>query len=153
MFDDDDAEKMVFKGRIPDGFIDGSQYSEIFQNILGHMKELKNESDFSNVTWVMKCVNECYKDNGDGTSSVDSSKATDVVTALAYYVMTLIRGIDEDDLEEYFRVHDEEVVPDMVSNAQTIPWYDIMDEVKALVELFDEMDGLNTASSDEDNEL
>lgn len=140
MFDDDDAEKMSFKGRIPDGIIDGTQYSDIFQNIYAALKKIDKEDSISNVTWIMSCVNECYKDNGDNTSSVDNSKATDTVTALAYFVMTLIRGVDDEDLDEYYRFHEEEVIPDMVANSKTIPWYDIMDEVKSMVDFFESIE-------------
>lgn len=149
MFSDDDAEKMSFHGRIPDGIIDGSQYANIFETLFNALKEIDKEESISNMTWIMKCVNECYKDNGDNTSSVDASRATDTVTALAYFVMTLIRGIDDDDLQDYYRFHESEVIPDMNANAKTIPWYDILDEVKALVDLLDEENGLETYEDDD----
>ena len=151
MFDDDDAKKMSFTRRIPDGIIDGSQYANIFQKLFNDLKEIKQDDGISNMTWIMKCVNECYKDNNNGTSSVDASQATDTVTALAYFVMTLIRGIDERDLEEYYRFHEEEVIPDMMANAQTIPWYDIMDEVKAMMDFFDDLDDSIESEENDDN--
>jgi hypothetical protein len=152
MFDDDDAERMMNTGSIPDGIIDGSQYAEVFQNLISNMKEIDQESQVSNMTWVMRCVNECYQDNEDGTSTFSNTRASDTVTALGYFVMTLIRGLDEEYLEEYFRFHDEEVIPDMVANAQTIPWYDIKDEVKALMDLFEDIDNIEVDESDNNDD-
>ena len=144
VFDDDDAENLVNADqRIPDGIIDGTQYAEIFKNLVGYMKKIKPESYISNITWVMSAMNECYKDNESGIGSeIDKTKATDVVTALSYFVMTLITSMDEEVFDEYIKIQEEEVIPDLFQNAETIPYYDMSSEINGLLEFFDEVDKL-----------
>ena len=52
MFSDDDAEKMSFHGRIPDGIIDGSQYANIFETLFNALKEIDKEESISNMAWL-----------------------------------------------------------------------------------------------------
>jgi hypothetical protein len=144
VFDDDDAESLFNADqRIPDGIIDGTQYAEIFKNLVGHMKKIKPESYMTNITWIMSAMNECYNDdeNGNGTE-IDKTRATDVITALSYFVMTLITSMDEEVFEEYIRIQEEEVIPDLFQNAETIPYYDMSKEISGLLEFFDEIDEL-----------
>lgn len=144
VFDDDDAENLVNADqRIPDGIIDGTQYAEIFKNLVGYMKKIKPESYISNISWVMSAMNECYKDNESGIGSeIDKTRATDVVTALSYFVMTLITSMDEEVFDEYIKIQEEEVIPDLFQNAETIPYYDMSNEINGLLEFFDEVDKL-----------
>jgi len=140
VFDDDDAENLANADlRIPDGIIDGTQYAEIFSRLVGYMKEIDPTSYVSNITWIMRTMNECYEDseNEDG-ANVIVSRATDTVTALSYFVMTLITFIDTDDFAEYIRMQEEEVVPDLFNNAATIPFYDMNKEVNQMLKFFDE---------------
>ena len=144
VFDDDDAENLFnAEQRIPDGIIDGTQYAVIFKNLVGHMKKLESESYMANITWIMSAMNECYEDdeNGNGTE-IDKTRATDVITALSYFVMTLVNSMDEEVFEEYIRIQEEEVIPDLFENAETIPYYDMSKEISGLLEFFDEMDEL-----------
>jgi len=144
VFDDDDAEHLFnAEQRIPDGIIDGTQYAVIFKNLVGHMKKLESESYMANITWIMSAMNECYEDdeNGNGTE-IDKTRATDVITALSYFVMTLVNSMDEEIFEEYIRIQEEEVIPDLFKNAETIPYYDMSKEISGLLEFFDEIDEL-----------
>lgn len=151
VFDDDDA-KYLFNAeqKIPDGIIDGTQYANIFKNLLSHMKKLESESYLSNITWIMSAMNECYGDeeNGNG-SEIDKTRATDVITALSYFVMTLINSLDEDDFQEYIRIQEEEVIPDLFENAETIPYYDMSKEIEELMEFFDDIDNMGDEEIDE----
>ena len=151
MFDDDDAKHLFnAEQRIPDGIIDGTQYANIFKNLLNHMKKLESESYLANITWIMSAMNECYGDeeNGNG-SEIDKTRATDVITALSYFVMTLVNSFDEDDFQEYIRIQEEEVIPDLFENAETIPYYDMSKEIQELMEFFDDIDKLGDEEIDE----
>jgi len=140
VFDDDDAENLANADlRIPDGIIDGTQYAEIFSRLVGYMKEINPSSYVSNITWIMRTMNECYEDSeNEDSANVIVSRATDTVTALSYFVMTLITFIDTDDFAEYIRMQEEEVVPDLFDNAATIPFYDMKKEVNQMLKFFDE---------------
>ena len=151
MFDDDDAENLVnAEIRIPDGIIDGTQYAEIFARLVRYMKEINPESYVSNITWIMKTMNECYEDSTDENGSeIVKSRATDTITALSYFVMTLIASLGEEAFAEYIRIQEEEVIPDLFDNASTIPFYDINKEVNGLLEFFDEIDQLGDDEIDD----
>ena len=103
VFDDDDAKHLFnAEQRIPDGIIDGTQYANIFKNLLDHMKKLESESYLANITWIMSAMNECYgNEEHVNIYEIDKTRATDVVTALSYFVMTLVNSLDQDDFKEY----------------------------------------------------
>lgn len=151
MFNDDDAKHLFnAEQRIPDGIIDGTQYANIFKKLLDYIKKIDPESYISNITWIMSAMNECYRDDENITSvEIDKTKATDVVTALSYFVMTLVGFMDKDNFEEYIRVQEEEVIPDLFKNAETIPYYDMSNEIKGMIEFFDSIEKLGDDEIDE----
>jgi hypothetical protein len=127
LFDDDDAERLAsFEGAIPDGIIDGRQYAGIVKNILEHLSELKADDYVSGMTFVMRCVNECYYwDEESNSQKVNITKAVDTVTALSYYILTLRDIIHDDDFAHFIQIQNDEVIPEIMSGAETIPYYDI----------------------------
>lgn len=145
MFDNHDAEHLAgIDKRIPDGIIDGTQYAEIFSNLVEYMKKINPESYLSNITWIMSAMNECYSpvDNGSD-SGIDKTRATDTITALSYFVMTLIAILDKEDFDEYIRIQVEEIIPDLKTNAETIPYYNVEDEVKEIMEFMDSINDID----------
>jgi hypothetical protein len=152
LFNDDDPERLAnFEGSVPDGFIDGSQYAKIVRNITGYISELKQDNYVSGITFVMKCVNECYEDDtGDenNISKVSKDRAIDTVTALSYFVLTLCEQLEEDHLKEYVQHHYDQVLPELDSNSQTIPYYDISNDVDNFISMLNEID----ESDEDDNE-
>ena len=152
LFNDDDPERLAnFEGSIPDGFIDGSQYAKIVRNITGYIDDLKPDDYVSGITFVMKCVNECYEDDtGDESviSKISNDRAVDTVTALSYFVLTLCEQLEEDHLKQYVQHHYDEVLPELDGNAQTIPFYDISSNVNDFIEM---LDNLDESESDDDD--
>ena len=150
MFDDNDPEKLMrTDGRIPDGIIDGTQYAEILSRVIDNMSLLQDESYLSNITWIMKCVNECYEPDGN---EFNKSRALDVVTSLSYLIMTMVMSIDgEEFIEDYIRDQKENILPELHSNAAVIPFYDINEDVNHILDVLDALDDIeNGDSSDED---
>ena len=148
LFEDDDAAKLAGTSmRVPDGIIDGKQYAEIFRDLSGVLEKAHPGDYHANISWIMHCINECYEDNGNGVSEFSKSKAADVITALAYFSMTMSALLyDLEAKNGYFEHQNEVVIPQLMAECQTIPWYDLSDEVKKLTEQmedsFDEDDGL-----------
>ncbi len=139
LFDDNDPERLAnFSGAVPDGLIDGTQYAGIVDRISENLANLEPGDYLSSITFVMHCVNECYEPNASG--AVVPSRATDTVTALAYFVMTMAEAMDIDDLQEYIQYQRETVVPELNSTSTAIPFYDVTQDVKAVLELFDDFD-------------
>lgn len=137
MFDDQDPERLAnVDMTIPDGIIDGTQYANIMESLVSSLSELNTSEYVSGITWVMRCVNECYptEDDSDQTK-VSPSRATDAVTALAYLVMTMTELIDEDDMRDYIMHQQNVVIPDLFESCKTIPYYDINDDVNRIVEM------------------
>ena len=132
MFNDDDLEKILNTSElIPDGVIDGSQYAQIIGNIVDYLSQIEVGDYTSGVTWVMRCVNECYDSN---TGKVDNSRATDVATALAYVLLTMLSIVDEDDLYEFIRIQKDDIVPELIRTADAVPYYDMTDEFSEIVD-------------------
>lgn len=137
MFDDSDQERMMADDtRIPDGVIDGSPYAKIFVSLHESLKKIQPDNQyFSHVKWVMDCINECY-DFVEGEVAVFvKEKASDVVTALAYFTMTMHSLLSEVGvLDDYFEHQDTKVIPQMMAECGAIPWYDMSDEIRAIEE-------------------
>jgi hypothetical protein len=143
MFDENDPEKLIRdESRVPDGLIDGTQYAEIFSRIVDYMDDIDSESYLSNITWIMKCVNECY--SPDEPYQFDKSRSLDTVTALSYFIMTLIGAIDDQELiDNYIEVQRNEVVPDLNKNASIIPFYDVENDVNNILQMLESEDPFN----------
>jgi len=137
MFDDNDPEKLINdESRVPDGLIDGTQYAEIFSRLVDNIADIKNDSYLSNITFVMKSVNECY--SHDEPYQFDKTRALDTVTALSYFVMTLVTSNDDTDfIEKYIDIQRKDIIPDLNMNAKIIPFYDIQEDVDNILKIFE----------------
>lgn len=132
MFNEDDVTHMMNnQTRIPDGIINGKQYADIFKTLSNDL-ESTNPDDFqSGIRWIMNCVNACYEDQNVWSKT----KSADVVTALAYFSMTMLKGLIElGEAENYFTYQNEEVIPQLFSECETIPWYDFSEDIKRMAE-------------------
>lgn len=139
MFDDQDPERLAnVDMTIPDGIIDGTQYANIMESLVNSLSELDTSQYVSGITWVMRCVNECYPtEEGSDQTKVSPSRATDAITALAYLVMTMTELIDDDDFKDYITHQQNVVIPDLFESCKTIPYYDINDDVNRILEMMD----------------
>lgn len=136
MFDEDDQNFLAnTEGLVPDGLVDASQYADIMSNILENLKNLDPNNYMSTVSWVVNCVNQCYS-NDNGIHSVDASKATDTVTALAYFILSMASHIDEDQWDSFISHNNENVIPELVATAPAMPFYDLDDKVNEMLEMF-----------------
>lgn len=144
MFNDDDVNHMMNSNtRVPDGVINGLQYAEIFKELNGYLESTDTQDFQSGIRWIMNCVNACYVEE---STEFSKSRAADVVTALAYFCMTMQTGLTAlGQAEEYFKHQNEEVIPQLFAECESIPWYDFSDEVKSLMNLFDESEGEGTS--------
>lgn len=126
MFNDDDADKIAgMDNLVPDGLIDGSQYADITANIIEYLSDVKKGDYISGITWVMRCVNECYDPE---TNQVSTTRSTDVATAMSYVLLTLLDCVEDYHLEEFIRIQREEVMPELKETSTSIPYYDTMNE-------------------------
>jgi hypothetical protein len=145
MFDDNDQERMMAnETRIPDGVIDGSAYAKMFTSLHESLRKIDcNNQYLSHVGWVMSCINHCY-DFVEGEVAVfNKEKASDVVTVLAYFSMTMHSLLAEVGvLDDYFDHQDTKVIPQMMEECGAIPWYDMSGDIKALEEsgVFDDLE-------------
>lgn len=137
MFDDDDPEMLAsFDESIPDGIIDGTQYAHILKNLLVSLSELEPDSQVSGIRWVMQCVNECYDHSGQ--SVVSTTRSTDTVTALGYIIMTMLDVIDPEDFNDYLDFQMNRVLPEVLSNAEAVPFYNISMDVDDVIKQIQE---------------
>lgn len=135
MFDDNDYENMINTSiRVPDAIIDGRQYADIFKKLSDLLENTDGSQYESNILWIMRCVNECFESNDStGITSFSDSRAADVVTALAYFCMTMSVAMDDAGMkQQYFQHQNETVIPQLFSECETIPYYDFSKDIKAL---------------------
>lgn len=152
MFNDEDPERLANADMsIPDGIIDGTQYANILKNLIDNLGELDPSSYVSGITWVMRAVNECYPqgDEVDHTK-VDASKATDAVTGLAYIILTMSEIIDEQDFKDYIEHQKGTVIPELFESCETIPYYDINNDVNRIMEMLDNFEVDQIIEDDDD---
>jgi hypothetical protein len=137
MFDEDDQERMMSnETRVPDGVIDGSAYAEIFVSLHNSLKKMNPDDQyFSHVRWVMECINQCYEFEEGEVAVFVKEKASDVVTALAYFTMTMHSALHQIGvLDQYIDHQEKEVIPQMLKECGAIPWYDFSKDLKNLEE-------------------
>lgn len=135
MFDDNDYDNMINTGiRVPDAIIDGRQYAEIFKTLSEFLENTDGSKYESNILWIMRCINECFEtDESTGVTEFNQSKASDVVTALSYFCMTMSVAMDDAGMkEQYFQHQNETVIPQLFSECETIPYYDFSKDLKEL---------------------
>lgn len=138
MFDENDPELLAsFDNSIPDGLIDGSQYAEIVQRLFLELKKLNPENYLSSITWVMNCVNECYDAE---SNKVDSTKAVDVVTSLAYFMISMVSAIEPDEWGKFIEHQEEVAIPELMESAGAMPFYDIKGDVENIMNIMDQLD-------------
>jgi hypothetical protein len=138
MFDENDPELLAsFDNSIPDGLIDGSQYAEIVQRLFFELKKLDPDNYLSSITWVMNCVNECY--DGD-SNQVNTTKAIDVVTALAYYMISMTAAIDVHEWDRFIEHQETVAIPELMEGASAMPFYDIKDDVENIMNVLEQME-------------
>jgi hypothetical protein len=136
MFDEDDENFLAnTDGLVPDGLVDASQYAEIMSNILDNLKNLDPNNYMSTVSWVVNCVNQCYS-NEEGVHSVNASKATDTVTALAYFILSMSSYVDEDRWDDFISHNQDNIIPELLETAPAMPFYDLDDKVSEMLEMF-----------------
>jgi len=136
MFNEDDYNHILnTQSMVPDGVINGSQYANIFKSLSNRLENI-NPLDFSSgIRWIMECVNECYE---DGATEMSLSRASDVVTSLAYFCMTLHAAMIELGVsEEYFKHQNESVIPELFAECETIPWYDFSEKINMITDMMD----------------
>jgi hypothetical protein len=140
MFNDDDAENIInMDQRIPDGFIDGSNYARTIVSLIDALESM-DDSYLSSIQWMMTTINECYdevEENGKYSSVFNVDKACDTVTALSYIIATTFSKLDDEQREQFIDEHRKSVIPELLSNAETIPFYDIENDVEHVLNVLD----------------
>lgn len=137
MFDDGDAERLADTfGRVPDGVFDASQYGQIFENIFCCIENIDFNSPTTGIQFMMNCINECYDND---FNDFNNSKATDVIIALSYFVINSLSSFEEDSLEEFMRIHRDEVIPNAIEETKALPFYDIKNDVLNIMNVLDEI--------------
>ena len=132
--DDDSKEMMDQDVRVPDAFIDGTQYANIFATTVDDLDKFVCNDFQSGLVWMMNCINNVYDEAGDdGLSAINTHKCTDTITALSYMVMTLFNSVEDPAFKDEYVAHQKDtIIPSLFKNCKTIPYYDVLNEVIAI---------------------
>jgi hypothetical protein len=107
-------------GEVPDGVIDASDYHQTLVSITDILKNTEYENPESRMVAIMNVVNLFHEDE----DTIDQDKVYGVVISCMYHLQTIFCNMDSEDIDEYFRVHSEDIFPDLKEQSTTLPYYD-----------------------------
>jgi len=105
---------------VPDGIVDASDYHELLKQVTVFLQETDYGDPNSRMVAMMNVIN-LYHDDED---TIDESKLYGVVIAIMYHIQSILCGTDEDTREEYFRVTNEEILPEFEKESKILPFYE-----------------------------
>jgi hypothetical protein len=139
MFDKYDAKKIADSYEmIPDGVYDASQYGEIISKVFSYLEGVNFNQEGCGIQFMMDCINECY-DISDNESQFNPSKSNDVIISLCYFVINSLSHFDDETLNEFMKVHREEVIPNAIEDSKALPFYDFKNDAQYISDILDEI--------------
>lgn len=123
MFNKDDFDKINenIDDAVPDGLVDASDYAEDMVAITSILSEIDYEDMTSRMHAMMSVINRTYNDDGD----LDAERVTGVIISLCFHVINVINSLEEDSRQDYFEFTKNEVIPVLVEESSTLPYWDL----------------------------
>lgn len=105
---------------VPDGIVDASDYHELLKQVTAFIEQTDYDDSNSRMVAMMNIIN-LYHDDED---TVDEDKLYGVVIAILYHVQSILSGTDEETRREYFRITNEEIIPQFEKESKMLPFYE-----------------------------
>ena len=123
MFNEDDFDKINenIDDTVPDGLVDASDYAEDMVAITNILSEIDYEDMTSRMHAMMNVINRTYNDDGE----LDTERVTGVIISLCFHVINVINSLEEDSRQDYFEFTKNEVIPVIVDESSTLPYWDL----------------------------
>jgi hypothetical protein len=123
MFNENDFDKMSEDNTdsAPDGLVDASDYANDMISITNILSELDYDDMTSRMHGMMNIINHTYGDDGE----LDSERVTGVIISLCFHVINVINSLEEDSRQDYFEFTKNEVIPVIIDESSTLPYWDL----------------------------
>lgn len=123
MFNENDFDKMSEDNTdsAPDGLVDASDYANDMIAITNILSELDYDDMTSRMHGMMNIINHTYGDDGE----LDSERVTGVIISLCFHVVNVINSLEEDSRQDYFEFTKNEVIPVIIDESSTLPYWDL----------------------------
>ena len=123
MFNESDFDKMSEDNTdsAPDGLVDASDYANDMIAITNILSELDYDDMTSRMHGMMNIINHTYGDDGE----LDSERVTGVIISLCFHVVNVINSLEEDSRQDYFEFTKNEVIPVIIDESSTLPYWDL----------------------------
>jgi hypothetical protein len=123
VFNENDFDKMseFNTDSAPDGLVDASDYANDMISITNILSELDYDDMTSRMHGMMNIINHTYDDNGE----LDSERVTGVIISLCFHVINVINSLEEDSRQDYFEFTKNEVIPTIIDESSTLPYWDL----------------------------
>ena len=104
---------------VPDGIVDASDYHELLKQVTSFIQQTDYDDPTSRMVAMMNTINLFH----DSEDTIDESKLYGVVISCMYHIQTLLCGMLPEDREEYFKVIEEEIIPQFEEESKMLPFY------------------------------
>jgi hypothetical protein len=123
VFNENDFDKMSEDNTdsAPDGLVDASDYANDMIAITNILSELDYDDMTSRMHGMMNIINHTYGDDGE----LDSERVTGVIISLCFHVVNVINSLEEDSRQNYFEFTKNEVMPVIIDESSTLPYWDL----------------------------
>jgi hypothetical protein len=123
VFNENDFDKMSEDNTdsAPDGLVDASDYANDMIAITNILSELDYDDMTSRMHGMMNIINHTYGDDGE----LDSERVTGVIISLCFHVVNVINSLEEDSRQDYFEFTKNEVMPVIIDESSTLPYWDL----------------------------
>ena len=138
--DDEDEERRWSKRRfnVCDGVLSPSNYSEIHSDIISGLHKLDSTYFGLNLSFVTRCNSQVWEEIDEVTPmKFDQERAGDVITILADLITQMVPLIDEGSWKKFLKLQREEFVPEIADDFTLLEFYDVMETVEHILDVFD----------------
>lgn len=105
---------------VPDGIVDASDYHELLKQVTLFIQQTDYDDPTSRMVAMMNTINLFHDDE----DTIDQNKLYGVVIGCMYHIQTLLCGMLQEDREEYFKVIDEEIMPQFEKESKMLPFFE-----------------------------
>lgn len=105
---------------VPDGIVDASDYHELLKQVTSFIQQTDYDDPTSRMVAMMNTINLFH----DSEDTIDENKLYGVVIGCMYHIQTLLCGMLSEDREEYFKVIEEEIMPQFEQESKMLPFYE-----------------------------
>jgi hypothetical protein len=126
MFSNDDFEMINrTEDTAPDGMLDASDYQMMNEVITKYLADTDFHDVESKMHFTMKVINLFATEDGE---DVDPNNVFGVVLALTFHVTNIFAHLQEsdmDNLKDYFKYIQEELLPSMKEESSSLPYWEM----------------------------